>query len=104
MMRSGTMLEARNSAVVVAKDPMPSVSKKFVTAPMQDLEGCRKPRVRRWRRLTRPEAADRCHGTCPGGDEHDREHTKGRHQRGDRMHQLSRFGGSYQAHVSRATC
>jgi hypothetical protein len=33
MMRSGTILEARNSAVVVANDPMPSVSRKFVIAP-----------------------------------------------------------------------
>src|SRR5437764_344460 len=33
MIRSGTILKNRNSAVVVANDPMPRVSKKLVTAP-----------------------------------------------------------------------
>src|SRR5450830_1700696 len=33
MIRSGTILKNRNSAVVVAKDPMPSVSRKLVMAP-----------------------------------------------------------------------
>src|SRR5258708_11635024 len=33
MIRSGTILKNRNDAVVVAKDPMPSVSKKLVIAP-----------------------------------------------------------------------
>src|SRR5258708_40104084 len=33
MIRSGTILKNRNDAGVVAKDPMPSVSKKLVIAP-----------------------------------------------------------------------
>jgi hypothetical protein len=33
MMRSGTILKPRNIAVVVANDPIPSVSKKLVIAP-----------------------------------------------------------------------
>ena len=32
---SGTIFQARNIAVVGANEPMPSVSKKFVTAPMK---------------------------------------------------------------------
>jgi hypothetical protein len=33
MMRSGTIFRSLNTAVVVANDPMPSASRKFVTAP-----------------------------------------------------------------------
>jgi hypothetical protein len=33
MMRSGTIFARRNRAVVVANEPIPSVSKKLVTAP-----------------------------------------------------------------------
>ena len=33
MIRSGTILKKRNIAVVVANEPMPSVSRKLVTAP-----------------------------------------------------------------------
>ena len=43
--RSSTMRINRNSAVVGAKEPMPSVSKKFVTKPMADCSHVGAPRA-----------------------------------------------------------
>src|SRR5258708_34225450 len=44
MIRSGTIPKNRNSDVVVANDPMPSVSKKLVTAPTPSESGVGAPR------------------------------------------------------------
>src|SRR5258708_8248034 len=44
MIRSGTIPENLNSDVVVANDPMPSVSKKLVTAPTPSESGVGAPR------------------------------------------------------------
>ena len=43
MTRSGMILRNRKNAVVVAKEPMPRVSKKFVTAPMPTCAGVGAP-------------------------------------------------------------
>ena len=48
--RSGTIRSARKSAVVVANDPIPSVSKKLVTAPTPTCAGVGQPRLGRGRR------------------------------------------------------
>ena len=44
MSRSGTTFQNRNIDVVVAKDPMPRVSKKFVMKPMPRCNGVGAPR------------------------------------------------------------
>ncbi len=48
MMRSGTILDSRNTAVVVANDPIPRASKKFVTAPSAIWTGFGKPTSVAW--------------------------------------------------------
>ncbi len=50
MRSSGTIFQKRNSAVVGAYDPMPSVSKKFVTKPVATLAGVRRSPSRARRR------------------------------------------------------